>query len=391
MKTPFFVLGFVFLAWSALAPAGEASRWWPDATEEAVAKAGDNAGEWRKALAEAPEAWRESVRFLIENMPEPDLKILTAAYVLNHVQLAHEALEAAPWGKDLPREIFLNDVLPYACLNEKRDDWRGRLREISAPLVKDCKTPGEAAMVLNRKLFGVVNVKYSTKRRRPDQSPLESMENGLASCSGLSILLVDACRSVGVPARVAGTPMWANLRGNHTWVEVWDGGAWRFTGAAEPDGRGLDHGWFASDAAQAKKDEPRHAIYASSFKKTGLSFPLVWARRVDWVNAVNVTDRYTAGAKPAESGKVRILVKVLDRPGGKRVAAKVSLSGGACSSGVCQGVSRDESADLNNILSFGAAQEKDCKVQVSYEGRVIEREFHTAAGPEQVVTVTLEE
>ena len=36
------------------------------------------------------------------------------------------------------------------------------------------------------------------------------METGVATCTGLSILLVDACRSVGVPARIAGTPLWSN-------------------------------------------------------------------------------------------------------------------------------------------------------------------------------------
>ena len=64
---------------------------------------------------------------------------------------------------------------------------------------------------------------------------LESMETGLASCTGLSILLIDACRSVGVPARFVGTPLWADGSGNHSWVEIWDGG-WHFVGAAEPAG-----------------------------------------------------------------------------------------------------------------------------------------------------------
>ena len=54
--------------------------------------------------------------------------------------------------------------------------------------------------------------------------------------------------AVGIPARVAGTPMWTNMRGNHTWVEVWDGG-WHFVGAAEPDPKGLDHTWFNGDAS----------------------------------------------------------------------------------------------------------------------------------------------
>ena len=69
-------------------------------------------------------------------------------------------------------------------------------------LVKNCKTPTEAAQILNQKIFGILKVRYSTGRRRADQSPSESIETGMASCTGLSILLTDACRAVGVPARV---------------------------------------------------------------------------------------------------------------------------------------------------------------------------------------------
>jgi hypothetical protein len=69
-------------------------------------------------------------------------------------------------------------------------------------------------------------------------------------------------------------------------------------GACEPDPAGLDRGWFAGDAAQAQKDSRLHAIYAASFRRTGVTFPLVWAPGRDDVWAENVTDRY-ARAKPA--------------------------------------------------------------------------------------------
>ena len=64
-----------------------------------------------------------------------------------------------------------------------------------------------------------------------------------------SIMLVEACRSVGVPARLAGIASWPGRGGNHTWVEFWDNG-WHFVGAAEPDDQGLDHAWFVGDAAR---------------------------------------------------------------------------------------------------------------------------------------------
>jgi transglutaminase-like putative cysteine protease len=370
--------------------AGEAVGWWPASVEAALAQSGGNRPELTKALVAVPETQRDALQFLIENMPPQDLRGLPAAYLLEDTALACEAMAAAPWAKDVPHDIFLNEVLPYASLNERRDDWRARFREIAAPLVRDCRTPGEAAQALNRQIFKLVNVRYSTERQKPDQSVLESMASGLASCSGLSILLVDACRAVGVPARVAGTPMWMNMRGNHTWVEVWDGG-WHFVGAAEPDAKGLDHTWFSGDAAQAQRDAPEHAIYASSFRQTGLAFPLVWDSGIHWVPAVNVTDRYTGAPPPAAAppAKVRVLVRVLDHESGKRVAAKVTVSDPADPSLKLEGESRDEAADLNNLLSFSLARAHAYKLRIESFGQVTEQDLATTSGAEAEQTVSI--
>ena len=392
MKTfPSLVCAALWLPASAFSqnPAPPAP-WWPETVETALAPAGDNRAELIRALAEVPEARREGMRFLIENMPSVDLRSLKADFLMDHVAMAYEARDQAPWGKTIPEDIFLNDVLAYASLNEKRDGSRRKLRELAAPLVKDCKTPGEAAETLNRKLFPLTNVKYSTKRKKPDQSPSESMATGMATCSGLSIMLVDACRAVGVPARVAGTPMWTNMRGNHTWAEIWDGD-WHFTGACEPDEKGLDRGWFAGDAAKALADVPRHAIYASSFRKTGTSFPLVWDETLDWVNAVNVTRRYAAAEKPAPAGKARLLVRVLAKTGGPRVAAKVSVTDPADAAFRFEGISRDETADLNNILPVPLERGRAYTVTVDLEGKSLRKEVTLTDAAEQTVTVTLEE
>lgn len=358
------------------------------AFQRAIDNGGTNGGALVKAVQSLDATHRDAAEFLLTHMPELDLRELPPAMFIENLLLAEEAMTAAPWRSKVPSEIYLNDVLPYASVNERRDNWRRLLREKCAPLVADCQTPGEAAQRLNEKLFKLVNVKYSTKRKRADQSPLESMESGIATCTGLSILLVDACRSVGVPARVVGTPMWSNLRGNHTWVEVWDGD-WHFTGAAEPDPKGLDRGWFRHDASQAKKDIPQHSIYASSFAKTGLSFPMVWADDVDWVSAVNVTDRYTPKATNATSGKVRLLVKVLDRPAGQRVAASVIVSETTNAAFRLEDKSRDESADMNDFASFEVARDRAYQITASIDGKTIQREFAAGTNVQELVVLTL--
>ncbi len=327
------------IACTSFAPAQES------ALKSQLDKAGKNATELRAALENVPAEQRDGLVFLLEHMPQRDLTSLGAEYLLENVDFAYKARAAAPWGKDLSDELFMNDVLPYASINERRDRWRKDFYEKFRPMVKDCKTPGEAAQVLNRDMWKVVKVGYhATKRAKPDQSPYESMGSGYASCSGLSVLLVDACRSVGVPARFVGIPQWANKRGNHSWVEVWDGDKWQFTGACEYNKNGLGRAWFGIDASKAKADMWQHSIYASSWKDTGTRFPLVWNLKIDYVKATNVTDRYTGKSEPG-----RAFIQIFEKKGGKRVALDIEIFDGDKS--VLKAKTKGDESDTNDMLA----------------------------------------
>lgn len=167
--------------------------------------------------------------------------------------------EKNPWGITDP-ELFDEYIAPLTSLGETPVAWLETLQPIARELTAGAPTPLEAAMLLNRHLWKRINVIYSTKREKANQDPLHSMRLGLASCSGLSILLADACRSVGIPARLVGC-VWRHKPGNHTWVEVWSEGRWYPLGAFEdcpPDKL-----WFLEDAAAATDDDPRFSIYAA--------------------------------------------------------------------------------------------------------------------------------
>ena len=244
-----------------------------------------------EASARHGEPGARAARFLVDHMPPADKESLTNEFLMENLSLALKARETFPWAKDVPEEIFLNDVLPYAVFDEPRDPWRAEFLEKAAPLVKDAKTASEAAQILNRDFFKLIKTHYNIGRKRPNQSPKESIELGMATCSGLSIILADACRAVGIPARAVGTPLWHDDSGNHTWVEIWDG-AWHFTGADEYTAKGLGHGWFTDKAARADASDPAHSIYATSWKRDGGHFPLVWAPASQAVGGTNVTERY---------------------------------------------------------------------------------------------------
>ncbi len=388
----FFALLLVLLfsgnAISQTKPSKTIVPWWSEAVELLLQQSGTNRSELEKTLNQATVSQHEGIQFLIENMPAKDLQSLSAEFLMDNLTMAYQVRQENSWAKTIPTEIFLNDVLPYASTTEPREDWRKQLYEICMPLIKDCKTASEVAKVLNQQLFTLRKVKYSTKRRAADQGPLETMQSGIATCTGLSILLVDACRAVGVPARIAGTPLWSNNSGNHTWVEIWDG-EWLFTGAAEQDPAGFNRGWFVDNASQAIKDDRRKAIYATSFKKTGLTFPLTWARDVDYVNAVNVTERYASKSKPQVISGLRLMVDVFNRPVGERVAAKVTITDHANPLVKFDGTSKGDTADMNDHLFFQLPIQRTYLIETEKDDKKRSQYFTTGTGESDKLSIFL--
>ena len=254
-------------------------------------KAKDNKSELVSALRAVPKEHAEALKFLVVNMPLRDLRSLKADFLLENIKLAYKARGEVSWGNSIPHELFLNNVLPYANVSEQRDNWRKELYDRFICIAKQYHTPGEAALRLNHEVFSRLKVSYhATKRHRPDQSPFESAQIGYASCTGLSIIMADVCRAVGIPARLVGTPQWADHSSNHSWVEVWDQ-QWRFLGSNE-SGQ-LDQAWFVKIAAQADPTRWEHRIYAASFQQTKIIFPLAWDLRANYVSAYDVTRFYT--------------------------------------------------------------------------------------------------
>lgn len=327
--------------------------------DRTIATAGDNAKELKKALKEVPRNEREGMAFLISYMPERDARSLSADFLLENVQYAYKARAEFPWAKEVPDSVFLNDVVAYANLNENRESWRKDFYERFKKYVAPCKTMREAIDSVNKNVRDELLVDYNTKREKPDQAPYESMRQHMASCSGLSILLTDAFRAVGIPSRVAGTPAWHDDRGNHNWNEVWIDGQWRFTEYYPSDD--LDQSWFLTDAGKAIKEDVRKAIYAASFKPTGCYFPLVWDENIRYVHAENVTDRYTSlyraqlSAMPADGSHVALRVMVFKdkdhaEASGDRVATNLDVFKG--DKQLYGGRSTGATQDMNDVLTF---------------------------------------
>lgn len=325
----------------------------------------------------------QAASFLAEHRPERD-DAIDPEVVLESIAVALRARETYPWATDLSDDLFLNDVLPYATLDEPRVLARKRVHDLAAGIVEGATTAEEAAQALNRELFKLTGVRYSTQRLRANQNSAETLDTGLASCTGLSILLVDACRSVGIPARVAGIASWTDRNGNHTWIEIHDGERWRFTGAAEYDKNGLDRGWFTGPASMAIEGHELHAIWASSWRTTGHRFPLAWNMADRSVPGVDATPRYARTAS-ADAEPV-LALRLWTSRGGTRLASIATLLG------------TDQTAetftdpiDINRVAEFPAADTRPLRMAFTAVGETRTATLDDSHQPGRVIELYWDE
>ena len=188
MKIRFVLLCAIVLAAPSLRAADAAKPWWSEAVEKQLILAKDNRAELEKALVEIPKDQRKGMEFLIANMPDADLIGLKAEFLLTNHELAYKARRAVPWGQAIPEDVFFNDVLPYANVDEKRDPWRQEFYDLCLPMVKDCKTPSEAVQKLNTELFKHFKLGYDpTKSTEPESEGIhragERIVYGVVDCA----------------------------------------------------------------------------------------------------------------------------------------------------------------------------------------------------------------
>ena len=363
----------LFLAFVALLAVGCTEAYqqgvpaeWRESLENAIASS-ERGDELKAALESVDKSQRKDMAYLIINMPDFDRNGIDLELLKENVEYANIAREQFAWAQQLPEEVYLCDVLPYAVVDEVRDSWRKELYAIFAPEVEGCATMYDAVCAVNANIPRLTGVDYNTLREKTNQSPSESMRQGMASCTGLSILLVDAYRAVGIPARFVGTASWHDNRGNHSWTEVWLDGEWRVTEYYFPSQ--LDHLWFMPDASKAKADDRTYAIYATRFAGGDDWFPMVWANgeegaSVDelpqWVGAENVTEHYIDLAYEQYTRHLEAGTHTFLRIAGYKEQGKTEQSGDRVAMGVDifrgteqmgGGLTAGELRDMNDFFS----------------------------------------
>jgi len=209
------------------------------------------------------------------------------------VSLALRARQQFGWAGRVPRDLFESAVLPYANVNEARSDWRQLFWDTltAQPWVTALhneSTLEEVAVAVNANVWRTLGnltrgspITFKSEQTPLIFDPLSTVLFGFASCTGISITFVDALRTLGVPARLVGTPAWHGKvdDGNHNWVEVHLGDGWRFIEGA-PAGGGETFAnpcdkWFCNPA----HFDGATKVFAAGYRRVAAGdtyYPLAW-------------------------------------------------------------------------------------------------------------------
>ena len=191
-------------------------------------------------------AQTEALKFLLAFMPLSDLADYNGDFFLANINMALRTKKEAPWGKDIPEEIFLHYVLPCRVNNENLDSFRIIYYNEIMNRVKE-KSITDAVLEINHWCHEKVSYQAADTRT---SAPMSTILSARGRCGEESTLTVAALRTAGIPARQVYTPRWAHTDDNHAWVEVWINGEWFYMGACEPEPV-LDRGWFTEPARRA--------------------------------------------------------------------------------------------------------------------------------------------
>ncbi|MBU4486753.1 MAG: transglutaminase-like domain-containing protein, partial [Candidatus Delongbacteria bacterium] len=188
----------------------------------------------------------EYIKFILDNSSPNDLAVLTPEYIKKNIELALKTKEFQ-YSKLYDENIFRHFVLPLRITQEPFEDWRERFYKELSPIVKDVSDIEEAAILVN--IWTEEQMTYKPTHGK-DQAPLTTIKRGYGRCEEMMIIYMAAARSVGVPVRSAGAPLWSFTDSNHAWVEVWTPTGWKYLGAGESSDQ-LNKTWFTKTTERA--------------------------------------------------------------------------------------------------------------------------------------------
>lgn len=152
-----------------------------------------------------------------------DLTCITADYLMTNIELAFKVWREVPWGKDIPFDIFCEQILPYRIDTEPLENWREKALTSFADVYDsfvqtDSLTSVEACEQLNMLL-----PRFRMDKDFPPMNFSQLMATSRGPCEAMTALAIFSSRALGIPVVRDYTTKWSNMEIGHSWNAVYDG------------------------------------------------------------------------------------------------------------------------------------------------------------------------
>ena len=147
-----------------------------------------------------------------------DARVVTADYLINHIEQAFQAWQNAPWSERIDFSTFCRYILPYRVTTEPLSEWREILRERYLPYIDGICTPDEAFVIIYNRVFDDFK-KWSDLLYPYTMTPLVLNKVMRGRCEDRSLYLTCVLRALAIPAAYDYLPFWGNVSAvSHSWV-----------------------------------------------------------------------------------------------------------------------------------------------------------------------------
>jgi hypothetical protein len=153
-----------------------------------------------------------------------DVKHITGEYLIDNIELSFKVWREQPWGKDVPFDVFCEEILPYRVAFEPLENWREKILSTYPKHIDYFKnhpetTASEACIRINSQL-----PRLKLMGRMPSMNYSMIMTTTKGMCDEISGLAVFVMRALGIPVSQDYTPVWPHRNIGHTWNSVYDNG-----------------------------------------------------------------------------------------------------------------------------------------------------------------------
>jgi hypothetical protein len=168
-----------------------------------------------------------------------DVEHITAEYLISNIELAFKVWREQRWGKDIPFDVFCEEILPYRLSTEPLENWREKALAIFFDIYTTFATDTTISLVDACTKLNAALPRFKLDNDFPPMSFSQLMASARGPCDAMVASAVFSMRAFGIPVTNDYTPKWPDRRPGHTWNSINAGksGYISFMGAESDPGK----------------------------------------------------------------------------------------------------------------------------------------------------------